>query len=135
VVFIYDYLKNANSKAPTTWADAPRFTHPAVIVHPQSRRPCLFVNRLMADSFVGMERAASDALLEELCRHLEQPANIYEHEWRKGDVLMWDNLSTAHARTDFDPAERRALRRMALRGERPTAWTPEMAAAASAPVA
>ena len=44
---------------------------------------------------------------------------VYEHVWRVGDLLIWDNRCTLHARTDFDPAERRVLRRMALRGERP----------------
>jgi taurine dioxygenase len=34
---------------------------------------------------------------------------------------MWDNLCTMHARTDFDPAERRVLRRVTVRGEQPEA--------------
>ena len=119
VLFLYDYEKNANRKAPTDWADAPRYIHPAVIVHPETGRRCLLVNRLMADSIVGMPRAESDQIIEELCRASERPAHIYEHVWRAGDLLIWDNRCTLHARTDFDPAERRVLRRMAIRGQRP----------------
>jgi taurine dioxygenase len=119
VLFLYDYEKNANRKAPTDWADAPRHVHPAVIVHPETGKRALLVNRLMADSIVALPRAESDALIEELCRASEQPGHIYEHVWCVGDLLIWDNRCTLHARTDFDPAERRVLRRMALRGERP----------------
>src|SRR4029079_10911800 len=119
VLFLYDYEKNANRKAPTDWAGAPRCIHPAVTVHPETGRRCLLVNRLMADSGVGLPRAESDQLIEELCEHTERRAHIYEHVWRPGDLLIWDNRCTLHARTDFDPAERRVVRRMAIRAQRP----------------
>ncbi|HTV38449.1 MAG TPA: TauD/TfdA family dioxygenase [Xanthobacteraceae bacterium] len=119
VLFLYDYEKNANHKAPTNWSGAPRHIHPAVVLHPEIRRPTLLVNRLMADSVVGMSRERSDKLLELLCQAAERPEHIYEHEWRVGDLLIWDNRATLHARTDFDPSERRVLRRLAIRGERP----------------
>ncbi|PWT84176.1 MAG: TauD/TfdA family dioxygenase [Proteobacteria bacterium] len=119
VLFLYDYEKNAMRKAPTNWAGAPRYVHPAVIVHPETGRRTLLVNRLMADSVVGLPRAESDALIEALCQATERSEIVYEHVWRVGDVVIWDNRCTLHARTDFDPAERRVLRRIALRGERP----------------
>jgi taurine dioxygenase len=119
VLFLYDYEKNANRKAPSDWAGAPRYVHPAVVVHPETGRRTLLVNRLMADSIVGIARPESDALIEELCRAAERPEHIYEHRWQAGDLLIWDNRATLHARTDFDPAERRVLRRMAIRGARP----------------
>jgi taurine dioxygenase len=124
VLFLYDYEKNANRKAPSDWAGAPRYIHPAVVIHPETRRRGLLVNRLMADSIVGMPRAQSDALLELLCQATERSEHIYEHQWRVGDLLIWDNRATLHARTDFDPAERRVLRRLAIRGERPIAAVP-----------
>ena len=67
VLFLYDYEKNANRKALTEWVDAPRHIHPAVVVHPETGRRALLVNRLMADSIVGLPRDESDALLERLC--------------------------------------------------------------------
>jgi taurine dioxygenase len=124
VLFLYDYEKNANRKAPTNWSGAPRYIHPAVVLHPEIRRPTLLVNRLMADSIVGMSREQSDVLLELLCQATECPEHIYEHEWRVGDLLIWDNRATLHARTDFDPSERRVLRRLAIRGERPIPAVP-----------
>lgn len=124
VLFLYDYEKNANRKAPSNWAGAPRHVHPAVVLHPEIRQPSLLVNRLMADRIVGIPPEQSEALLERLCQATERPEHIYEHEWQVGDLLIWDNRATLHARTDFDPAERRVLRRLALRGERPIPAAP-----------
>jgi taurine dioxygenase len=121
VLFVYDYEKNANRKGPTDWAGAPRYIHPAVILHPETRRRSLLVNRLMADSVVGVTRQESDALIDELCQSSERREHIYEHVWRVGDLLIWDNRCTLHARTDFNPSERRVLRRIAIKGTRPIA--------------
>jgi taurine dioxygenase len=128
VEFVYDYRQNAYRRPAETLANAPRAVHPAVIAHPATGKPHLFVNRLMADSIVGLPRAESDALLQQLFDHLEIRENIYEHAWRPGDVIVWDNLGTVHARTDFDPAERRVLRRMAIKGARPAAYRSLVAA-------
>jgi taurine dioxygenase len=121
-VFTYDAYGNPYKRKALDLAKVPHFTHPMVIAHPVSGRPALFVNRLMTDSIVGMPRADSEPLLAQLFEHLERREHIYEHVWRVGDVLIWDNLSTVHARTDFDPKERRALRRTAIRGVRPQAY-------------
>jgi alpha-ketoglutarate-dependent taurine dioxygenase len=130
VLFAYDYEKNAYKRARLD-ERAPRFAHPAIIAHPKTQRPVLFVNRLMAESVVGLPAGESEALLGELFAHIENPAHIYEHVWRKGDVVVWDNFSVLHARTDFDPAERRILRRMAIRGSRPHRFRQDVAVAAA----
>ncbi len=56
----------------------------------------------------------SRALLDELCDHGEQPRFIYQHRWRVGDLLIWDNRCVTHARTDFAPSERRLLKRVTV---------------------
>ncbi len=128
VAFVYDYRQHAYHRPAETLANAPRAVHPAVIAHPATGRPHLFVNRLMAEHVVGLARAESDALLTALFDHMERPEMVYEHAWKPGDVIVWDNLATVHARTDFDPAERRLLRRMAIKGVRPKAYTMPAAA-------
>jgi len=115
-IFTFDAYNNPYKRAALDLSKVPHFVHPMVIAHPATGRPALFVNRLMTDSIVGMPRDESEPLLERLFAHVEQRENVYEHVWRPGDVLIWDNLSTLHARTDFDPKERRALRRTAIRG-------------------
>ena len=124
--FLFDYVNfdygKKERRVEPIWADAPRYVHPLIIAHPATGQPLLFCNRSMANAIVGYDFARSEALIEELCTHLERPEHIYEHVWRPNDLLLWDNLATAHARTDFDPAERRALRRMAMAGTKPVAY-------------
>jgi taurine dioxygenase len=64
----------------------------------------------------GMERVESDAFLEELFSVAEDPSIVYEHVWRTGDLVIWDNRCITHARTDFPDNERRLLRRTTLLG-------------------
>ena len=103
------------------------YWQPMVVRHPETGRPAIYVNRLMTDHIVGMDRAESDALLERLFAVLEDPAYAYEHVWTPGDLVMWDNLSTLHARTWFDPRESRVLRRTSVAGQRPVAARAEAA--------
>jgi len=95
------------------------YWHPAVRTHPATKRKALYVNRLMTREIEGLPREESDALLQMLFDHQEQPQFVYEHVWRPGDIVMWDNRCTLHARTDFSAGERRLLRRVTLIGEAP----------------
>jgi taurine dioxygenase len=118
---VYDYDANSTIKRYESSPDAPRYAHPVVIRHPETGRDVLYINRLMSDHIVGMDRAESDALLEELFQVLEDPAHCYEHVWTPGDLVMWDNLCTLHARTWFDPSQSRVLRRTTVAGKAPDA--------------
>ena len=97
----------------------PHYVHPVVRTHPGTGRKALYVNRLMTLAIEGMPEAESDELLNLLFDHQEQRQFVYEHVWRVGDMLMWDNRCTLHARSDFSSAERRLMRRIAVLGEKP----------------
>lgn len=117
-VNVYDYANAATHRGAAA-ADAPRYAHPVFRTHPATGRRALYVNRLMTESIEGLPKDESDALLARLFDHAENPAWTYEHRWRVGDLLMWDNRCTQHARTDFDASERRLLRRCVVLGEKP----------------
>ena len=87
------------------------------ITHPDTGRKTLFVDRLMTTRIEGMDQAESDAILDQLYEIGERREFIYEHVWKLGDFLMWDNRCTIHARTDFPKEERRLLRRCTVEGE------------------
>jgi taurine dioxygenase len=93
--------------------------HPVVRTHPATGRKALYVNRLMTREIEGLPKDESEALLEMLFDHQEQPQFVYAHVWRPGDILMWDNRCSLHARTDFSADERRLLRRVTIMGEKP----------------
>lgn len=97
------------------------YSHPMVRVIPETGRKALFISRLMTFAIEGLPEDESNDLLARLFDHMEKPEFVYTHKWRPGDLVVWDNRSTVHARTDFDPGERRLLRRFATQGERPVA--------------
>ena len=82
----------------------PHSFHSAVMLHPETGRAVVFVNYLMTDSLYGLALAESDELLQQLFDRLYAPHNLYEHRWRNGDVLLWDNMLLQHARGPVDAA-------------------------------
>ena len=115
----YDYANAATSRGTRLGDGVPHYSHPVVRTHPATGRKALYVNRLMTIAIEGLPQEESDALLAMLFDHQEQRRFVYEHIWRVGDLLMWDNRCTLHARTDFAPTERRLMRRIAILGEKP----------------
>jgi taurine dioxygenase len=96
---------------------------PMVVRHPETGRDALYVNRLMSHRVEGLDDAEAAAILEELYDRAEADDIKYTHEWRVGDLLMWDNLCSIHARKDFPATERRLMRRVTIAGEPPaSAW-------------
>lgn len=116
---VYDYDAGATHTAAVVSEDAPRYAHPIARTHPVTGEKALFVNRLMTREVIGMDEEEGRALLEKLFAHQENPAFVYEHRWRVGDLLMWDNRCTLHARRDFNPEETRLMRRLTVLGETP----------------
>jgi len=85
---------------------------PAVINHPVTGRPILFVNPMHTHGFEGMEREKAWELIEELAAHATQERFTYYHSWRVGDLLMWDERATMHRGAgDYHPEERRVMLR------------------------
>lgn len=111
---------NVQARIHTTATDTTRsYAHPVFRTHPATARKSIYVNRLMTECIVGMPRNESDALLTRVFDHQERPEFQYEHRWRVGDVLIWDNRCTLHARRNFDDGHLRKLRRVTVKGEKP----------------
>jgi taurine dioxygenase len=86
---------------------------------PENNKRALALCRLMTDRIEGLPEDQSRALIEELCDRIEDPSNVYSHEWRVGDILIWDNRCTSHARTDFATTERRLMKRVTIGDTQP----------------
>ncbi len=110
----YEASKQANAAGDI--ANVPHHFQPIFITHPDTGRKSLFVDRLMTARIDGMTDEESSAILNQLYDIGEQREFIYEHVWQDGDLLMWDNRCTIHARTDFPKGERRLLRRCTIEG-------------------
>src|SRR5580698_10962707 len=91
--------------------------HPVFRTHEDSGRKAVYVNRLMTVKVVDMPDDDSDRLLNAVYDHAEKPEFVYEHVWRVGDLLLWDNRCSSHARTDFPSSERRLMLRTTVEGD------------------
>jgi taurine dioxygenase len=116
--YLYDSTTREGNEARLDLSAHPHYLQPMVRTHPDTARQALYVNRLMTRSVEGMSEEDGDALLGELFAHIEQDRFIYAHKWRIGDLVLWDNRCTLHARTDFSNQERRTLRRVVVAGDR-----------------
>ena len=89
-----------------TVSDAERATRPPsrhrlVHRHPGSGRQTLYLAS-HASHIVGLPVAEGRVLLKELIEFATQPQFVHRHEWRVGDLVIWDNLATMHRGTPFD---------------------------------
>jgi len=82
--------------------------HPAVRMHEETGRKALYINRLMTIGFEGMDDKEAQPLLDQIFDHMEKPDYVYTHKWQVGDLIVWDNRCSTHARNDF-PADQRRL--------------------------
>jgi alpha-ketoglutarate-dependent taurine dioxygenase len=97
------------------WAKFPARIHPLVWRHRSGRRSLLLSSSVTR--VVGMEEAESRALLDRLMQWATRPEYVYRHEWRMGDLLIWDNTGTMHRARPFDLACGRRLHRVTIEGE------------------
>jgi len=108
---------------PPTW-------HPLVRVHPENGRKALYLNPVRIEAIDGMPEDEALALVAELIAHATHRKYEYRHQWRYGDMLIWDNRSVMHqANGDYDMNEVRHLHRIMITGEPVVAAEPESMAA------
>lgn len=97
----------------------PRAQHPAVWRHPVTGAPFLYLTELHAHHLAGLPREESDALLTAAMDAIYVPDRFYEHRWRTGDLLVWNNRTVQHARGELTPSDgsaaaARSVRRVAV---------------------
>lgn len=81
------------------------YWHPVCLPHYRTGRPLLFVTEHHVEQIDGYGPEEGHELLERLFAHLYAPERRYEHVWREGDLVIWDNYAIQHARTqEADPS-------------------------------
>ena len=113
-------LSRISTRPPEEMAAMPEATHPLVCTHPATGRRSLYLNPNRMEQVVGLDRAESDRLLDELIAHATLPKYQYRHVWRQGDIVIWDNRCTMHkANADYPEGERRLMHRVIVAGTAP----------------
>jgi taurine dioxygenase len=101
--------------------ETPGARHPLIRTDAASGRRALFLGRRPRSYVLRLEVEDSEALLDALWAHATEERFTLCHEWRIGDVLMWNNLAVLHRRDAFDPDARRRLHRAQIKGDQPIA--------------
>jgi taurine dioxygenase len=83
--------------------------HPVVTRHPDTGRKSLYVGPHLTKHLLDVDPAESDRILGKLYDHLSNPAFHWTHDWRVGDLVVWDNRPTMHRREPFPEDERRLM--------------------------
>jgi taurine dioxygenase len=97
----------------------PQF-HPLIRTHPVTGKKAVFVHPGKARWIEGMDEDESHAYIDRLMSRAIQPENTYRHQWRIGDLVMWDNRSVSHiAYRDYDHMDSRVMHRVILAGDTP----------------
>ncbi|MFD9093557.1 neopentalenolactone/pentalenolactone F synthase [Streptomyces collinus] len=109
--------------------DGTSTVHPLIARNPRTGRHAVYVNSLNTKRILELDPAASKELLQDLWGYAGSAALTYTHTWEPGDIVMWDQLGTIHAKTAFDPDDRRILRKVVAIFDDPTEpWRAEAAA-------
>jgi taurine dioxygenase len=94
--------------------------HPMVRTHPVHGSRAVFFHITKVQYIEGMSPDLSRAYMEDLLDRMVRPEITYHHQWRKGDVLIFDDRATLHrAHGDYDRSESRVLWRILVEGDKP----------------
>ena len=87
---------------------------PLVCKHKSGRKSMVLGNT--AHYVVGMSHKDSHRLLNELRNFATQDDFSYRHKWAVGDTVIWDNRTSLHRATPYDPYSGRMMHRTILNG-------------------
>jgi taurine dioxygenase len=104
--------------------------HPMVIRQPETGQRTLYLGRRRNAYVPGLSLAESEQLLDEIWRRATAPELTMRHQWRLGDVVLWNNFTTMHRRDAFPSDQFRTLHRSQIKGRYvPQAAVPQQEAA------
>ncbi|MFV2089988.1 MAG: TauD/TfdA dioxygenase family protein [Pseudomonadales bacterium] len=99
--------------------EAPRAEHPVVRTHDESGDRSLYVCRAFTQRFVNWRTEESRSVLDHLYQHSVRPEFQARHQWRPGDLVMWDNRCLLHFAVHDHGDEPRVIHRLQIAGLKP----------------
>lgn len=126
LIVIHDLTYSRALVDPTVLTDAQKAEVPPVRqalvrANPVNGRKALFIGA-HASHIEGMPLTEGRALLAALLEAASPPDAVLSHEWRTGDVIVWDNRCILHRATPYDSVRyRRLMQRTTVAGEGPMA--------------
>ncbi len=125
----FNRFRNPRMKRPSRHENAaeyyaerspPDAFHPLVRTHPHTGKKALFMSARFTIGIKDMDDGEAQPLLDELFAHITSGDFVYHHNWRAGDLVMWDNRQALHlACGGVEPPEVRRMHRTTVVGEVP----------------
>lgn len=106
---------NPSPKERAAWDRNPAREHPLVWTHRDGRKSLLI--GATAGAVVGRSAAEGRALLDRLLAHATGPDFVLRHEWRPGDLVIWDNTIMLHRALPYSATSARLMHRTSIAGE------------------
>lgn len=102
--------------------DFPDVAYPGAYAHPISGHKVLgvveqFLDRIIKPHDAGLCNDEAIELLERLVAHTKKSEFTYFHEWKQGDMVLWDNWRAMHCTTGTAPGVRRVINRTTIEGD------------------
>lgn len=95
----------------------PRVEHPLVYRQKETGRPVLNFSPYFAQEIRGLPKPEGDAVLDSLGKLCLDPANAYYHDWKHGDMVLWDNWRMLHCATGIPADALRVMERTQILGD------------------
>lgn len=117
---LLDKVKDLTSMAIEPSPDAyAEHVHPAVVRHPVTGKPALYVNSVYTTRFDGWNPLESRPLLDYLFRHSVNENFTCRLHWQPGTLAIWDNRCTVHNALNDYSGVRREMFRTSVKGSVP----------------
>lgn len=114
--YVYGGRRNATELLNPEDRAKPPALHPLARIHPETGRKALYFDPGKILRVEGVSADESNALIAELTKYMVQPQSEYHHQWKKGDIVIWDNRCSYHkAAGDYPPEEDRIHWRVSIK--------------------
>ena len=92
----------------------PPVCHPMVLENRITGQKSLYFSPNHTESIEGLDQDQGQELIDELIENTIRDDFIYVHDWRNGDIILWDNARLLHHRDGFDNTLPRLAKRTSL---------------------
>jgi taurine dioxygenase len=114
--YVYGGRKKRNALLDAADRNEAPARHPLIRTHPETGRKLLYFDQNKILTIEGLAPDEGDAIIDELSTYMVEPPAQYRHQWRKGDIVIWDNRCSYHkAAGDYPPEEERIHWRVSIK--------------------
>ena len=111
-----DYSQSSKGRIGNSELATQDAIHPVIIIHPESKKKALYVNRAFTSRFEGWTNEESKPLLDYLYDRAAGENNTTRFKWSPGSIAFWDNRCTWHNALNDYHGERRLMHRITIEG-------------------